>query len=85
MAIIKFPKPSKIAYNPNRPLHKNLLILKQVEHFHHVDERLPEEFRTHTKIEAIETEGQAAAYIARVTRAIHESGGTPAEQVRRAT
>lgn len=85
MATIKIPKPSKVAYNPDRPLHKNLLILKQVEHFHHVDERLPEPFRTHTKLEDIQTEGQAGAYIARVTRAIHESGGTPAEKVRRAT
>jgi hypothetical protein len=85
MAIVKFPKPSKIAYNPNRPLSKNILILKQVEHFHHVDERLPEEFRTHAKFEEIQTEGQAAAYIARVTRAIHESGGRQAEKVRRAT
>lgn len=85
MAVVKFPKPSKIAYNPNRPLVKNLLILKQVEHFHHVDERLPEELRTQIKLEDIQTEGQAAAYIARVTRAIHESGGLTAEKVRRAT
>jgi hypothetical protein len=85
MAVVKFPKPSNQAYDPNRDLRKNQLILKQVEHFHHVDQRLPEEFRTHTKLEDIKTEGQAAAYIARVTRAIHESGGQPAEKVRRAT
>jgi hypothetical protein len=47
MAIVKFPRPSKVAYNPDRPLHKNVLILTQVEHFHHVDKRLPEEFHSH--------------------------------------
>lgn len=85
MSVVTFPKPSKKAYNPNRPLEKNQLILTQVEHFHHVDQRLPEEFQTHVNLQEIKTEGEAAAYIARVTRAIHESGGRPSEKVGRPT
>jgi hypothetical protein len=86
MAVVRFPKPSKEeAYDPNRPLYKNQLILKQVEHFHHVDQRLPEKFQTHVQLDEIKTEGQAAAYIARVTKAIHETGGRLPARVRRAT
>lgn len=85
MAVVKFPRPTKQAYNPNRPLYKNTLILDQVKHFFHVNERLPEELRVDAKLDDIKTEGEAAAYIARVTRAIHESGGRVVERVRRAT
>jgi hypothetical protein len=60
------------------------LILKQVEHFHHVDEKLPENLRTGTDIDTIKTEGLAAEYIARVTKALHEAGGSPPEKVRTA-
>lgn len=72
---INVPKPSRAAYNPNRPLEKNLLVQAQVRHFQHVEQNLPEELRTGMDASTIATEGQAAAYIREVTRAIHKSGG----------
>ncbi len=44
--VIKVPKPSKAAYNPDRPLEKNLLIKAQVEHFREAESRLPLELQT---------------------------------------
>ena len=69
------PKPSRTAFNPNRPLEKNLLIHAQVRHFKEAESQLPLDLQTGIDIERIRTEGQASAYIKRVTRGIHESGG----------
>ena len=81
--IVRVPKPNRNAYNPNRPLYKNLLIKSQLEHFHEADTQLPPEWQTGVDIGTITTEGQAAAYIRKVTEAIHKSGGR-ADKVRRA-
>jgi hypothetical protein len=82
--IIHLPKPGKDAYNPNRPLSKNTLIKSQVEHFHEADLNLPPELRTGIDISTVTTEGEAAKYIRRVTKAIHEGGGRQ-QKVRKAT
>jgi hypothetical protein len=82
--IIHLPKPSKDAYNPNRPLSKNALIKSQVEHFYEADQNLPPELRTGIDIATVTTEGEAAKYIRRVTHAIHEGGGRQ-EKIRKAT
>ena len=81
--IIRVPKPSRAAYNPNRPLESNSLIKNQVRHFHEADLNLPPEWQTKIDISTIKTEGDAGAYIRKVTEAIHESGGRT-ERVRRA-
>jgi hypothetical protein len=73
--IVKIPKPSRAAYNPDRPLEKNQLIQAQVKHFQEADRGLPPELQTGVDIASITTEGQASEYIRLVTRAIHESGG----------
>jgi len=36
-------------------------------------------------VATIKTEGQASQYIRKVTKALHESGGRPAQKVERAT
>jgi hypothetical protein len=72
---IQVPKPPRTAYNPNRPLEKNTLIQAQVQHFREAEMRLPENLRSGVDIKAITTEGQAADYLRKVTRAIHEGGG----------
>jgi hypothetical protein len=82
--IIHIPRPEKTAYNPDRPLSKNTLIKHQVQHFAEADRNLPPEFQTGIDIATITTEGQAAQYIGRVTKAIHDSGGRH-QQVRKAT
>jgi hypothetical protein len=81
---IHLPKPSKDAYNPNRPLSKNALIKSQVEHFYEADQNLPLELQTGIDIATVTTEGEAAKYIRRVTQAIHQGGGRK-EKVRKAT
>jgi len=82
--IIKVPAPSKAAYNPHRPLEKNLLIKRQVEHFHHAEMQLPEALQTGIDIAHVKTEGQASDYIRKVTKAIHKSGGRGAGKVKTA-
>jgi hypothetical protein len=82
-SIVRVPRPNRSAYNPNRPLYKNLLIKSQVEHFYEADRNLPPEWQTGVDISTITTEGEAAAYIRKVTEAIHKTGGR-ADRVRRA-
>lgn len=81
--LVRVPKPGRGAFNPDRQLYKNLLIKNQVEHFHEADRNLPPEWQTGIDIGTITTEGGAAAYIRKVTEAIHKSGGR-ADKVRRA-
>jgi hypothetical protein len=75
--IITVPKPSRSAYNPNRPLRSNALVAAQVQHFAEADKNLPPEFQTGVDPASITTEGEAAAYVRKVTEAIHRSGGIP--------
>lgn len=82
--IVRVPKPGRGAYNPDRPLDKNLLIKHQVKHFHEADRNLPPEWQTGVDIGTIRTEGEASAYIRKVTEAIHKSGGRT-EKIRKAT
>ncbi len=78
--VIKVPKPERTAYNPDRPLEKNLLIYAQVRHFKEAEAQLPEHQQTGIDINSIKTEGQASRYIRQVTRALHESGGRAARK-----
>ena len=82
---IKVPKPAGTAYDPQRPLEKNQLIQSQVRHFQEVETQLPEQLRTGMDVAAIRTEGQASDYIRKVTMALQESGGRPAQKVEKAT
>jgi len=82
---IKVPKPSGTTYDPHRPLEKNQLIHAQVRHFQEAETQLPEDLRTGVNVADIKTEGQASHYIRKVTKALHESGGRPAQKVEKAT
>jgi hypothetical protein len=73
--VIPVPKPGRGAYNPNRPLRSNALVAAQVQHFAAADNNLPAEFRTGVDPASIQTEGEAASYVRKVTEAIHKSGG----------
>ena len=79
--IILVPKPTRAAYHPERPLEKNTLIQSQVKHFQEAELNLPENLRTGVDPTKITTEGQAADYIRKVTRAIHQSGGRAPQKV----
>lgn len=82
MALIHVPKP-KNAYNPNRPV--GSLLKAQVEHLREAESKLPLRYRHEidTYIKAIQTEGEAANYIRKVTEAIHDAHAD-AERLRRA-
>jgi len=83
MPIIPVPKPSKKAWNPERPV--NALLLVQVEHLQHAERRLPLRYRSRIYTHAIRTEGEAARYIREVTEAIHKAhASAKAERTKRA-
>jgi hypothetical protein len=69
--VIRVPKTARSSFNPNRPLAKNSLLQTQVLHFLHVEEQLPPEERTGIDAASIQTEGQAAEYIRRMTHKLH--------------
>jgi hypothetical protein len=79
--LIKVPKPAHTAYDPQRPLEKNQLIHAQVRHFKEAETQLPEHLQTGVDVTTIKTEGEASNYIRKVTKALHESGGRPAQKV----
>jgi hypothetical protein len=59
------------AFNPNREA--SALLRTQVEHMHIAERRLPERYRTKIYVNAIQTEGEVAAYIGQVTTAIAQA------------
>jgi hypothetical protein len=82
MALIRVPRPED-AYNPDRPM--GSLLKTQVEHLREAESKLPLRYRhdIDAYIKAIKTEGEAAAYIRKVTDAIQEAHAD-AERGRRA-
>jgi hypothetical protein len=67
---IRVPKPPDSAFNKDRPA--GCLLQAQVRHFHHAESaRLPKEKRDGRRPEDIRTEGEAAAYIAKITKLLH--------------
>jgi len=69
MATIKVPKPPESAFNRERPV--SSLLRSQLEHLQRAEFRLPAELQTNIYINAIKTEGEAAAYIGQVTQRLH--------------
>jgi hypothetical protein len=69
LTVISVAKPPASAFNPNRPLSD--LIKAQIIHLQEAEKRLPVRRQTNVYINAIETEGEAADYIGKVTAALH--------------
>ena len=69
--IVVVPKPSKSAYNPDRTLDRRSLLLNQVRQFQHLEQSLPAAERTGLQC-PVETEGQAAEYLRKMTELMHE-------------
>ena len=71
--VIRVPKPPAGAYNPDRPLDRNSLLLNQVRHFQQVEQRWAEEHgHTCCDVTDVKTEGQAAEYLRKLTELVHE-------------
>jgi hypothetical protein len=67
---IRVPLPQPTSYRKDRPISD--LIKAQLQHIHHAESaRLPREKRDGRRPENIQTEAEAASYIAAVTRVLH--------------
>jgi hypothetical protein len=71
MVLIHVPRPSKDAYDPDRPM--GSLLKSQIDHLREAESKLPLRYRSEVYIKAVRTEGEAAQYIREVTEAIHEA------------
>jgi hypothetical protein len=65
MEPIVVPAPPREAFNKHRPISD--LVRKQVEHFKHVEQKLPQDVREKLPQHAITTEEEAARYISVIT------------------
>jgi len=82
--VINVPRPSRASFNRDRPLSANALLQAHVEHMHEAEKNLPPERQSGIDPASINTEGEAAEYIRRVTHALHPEGARR-ERVRKAT
>ena len=70
LTFISVPKPPASAFNKDRPI--GCLLQAQLRHIHLAESaRLPKEKRDGRLPEDIRTEGEAASYIAAVTKILH--------------
>jgi hypothetical protein len=72
MTVIKVPTPQKGSFNKNRPV--SALLKNQILHLHEVERKFPPAHHSNIYINAIKTEGEAAAYIRKVTARLHPEG-----------
>jgi hypothetical protein len=80
MEPILVPSPPRESFNKNRPISD--LIRKQVEHFKHIEEKLPQDIRAIMPQLSVVTESDAARYISAmtgylVTRPVTKTPQTP--------
>ena len=76
MEPIRVPGPPKESFKKHRLISD--LVRKQVEHFQHVESKLPAESRTPYARDHITTEAEAARYIAAITGVLCSLGGEAA-------
>lgn len=69
--VVNVPKPNAKSFNRHRLLEKNALIKNQVLHFREIEKTLPPEQQSGMNFDDIKTEGQAAEYIAKLTKFLH--------------
>jgi len=73
---IRVPRPAAGSFHKHRPMSD--LLRRQVEHFREAEAQLPADRQTGIDIGTIRLEHEAAAYIGKVTAALHEQ--SPAER-----
>ena len=76
METILVPGPPRSAFNKNRRMSD--LIRKQIEHFKHLEEKLPPEVRATLPKHNLITEDDAARYIGPMTRLLHSRAAAAA-------
>lgn len=75
---VAVPAPPKTAFHGHRKL--SSLLRSQVEHFYEAEMQLPPEQRTGIDIATVDTEYEAADYIARMTEILHLAAGEQATE-----
>lgn len=68
---VRVPKPSRKSFNKARALAGNTLLQNQVHHFHELEKRLRADLDAGIQYGAVKTEGDAAAYIKKMTEILH--------------
>ena len=68
---IHVPKPAQKSFNKERRLDGNALLKNQVDHFHSMEKKLLADLETGIQYQDVKTEGQAAAYIRKMTEILH--------------
>src|SRR6476646_6285176 len=66
---VQVPRPAPGSFHKHRPMSD--LLRRQVEHFREAERQLPADRQTRIDIDSIRLEHEAAAYIGRVTSALH--------------
>jgi hypothetical protein len=72
MVKIVVPKPAKGSFNKDRPASD--LLKSQIKHLHALEKSLPHRLQTGRNVEEIKTEGDASAYINKITSRLHPRG-----------
>ena len=67
---VRVPRPAPGSFHKHRPVSD--LLRRQVEHFREAERQLPADRQTGIPIDSIRLEHEAAAYIGKVTAALHE-------------
>lgn len=69
--LVHVPRPAQKSFNKERSLDGNALLKNQVDHFRELEKRLLAELQTGIQYQDVKTEGQAAAYIKKMTEILH--------------
>src|SRR5436305_12797911 len=77
MEPIRVPRPPKEAFNKHRRVSD--LIRKQVHHFKHLEQKLPEQLRREIPQHPVVTEDDAARYISHMTRLLLQGSQAPTD------
>lgn len=69
--VVHVPKAEPGSFNAKRPLTANSLLYNQVQHFRELEKNLQKQLKAAPRFKAVKTEGDAAAYIRRITELLH--------------
>jgi hypothetical protein len=72
--VVEVPRPAEGSLNKHRPMPR--LLSTQLLQFRELEMSLPEHRRTGIEVESLETEGQAAEYIRKMTARLHTQKAT---------
>ena len=69
--VVHVPKAAPESFNAKRALTANALLYNQVRHFRELEKKLEKHLKASPRFKNVKTEGDAAAYIRRITELLH--------------